>query len=600
MQSPDVPEFEIPIPDNEEERLIVLQQHQIMNTAQEPAFNRIIDLVKHYIDYPIIAITFIDKDTQFLKASCGLDMTLMPRKMSFCTHTIAANAPVIVADTHQDERFKRNPLVVGETNCRAYIGIPILVNDRRGQQVALGALCLLDQVVREAPSTEQLSVLKNFCDIISDTLSLRLQQRQAERADEVKTAFLANMSHEIRTPMNGIMGILALIEQTPLNAQQQNYIRHIKNSNEHLLNIVNDILDLSKVESGKMPFESIPVDLRQLCEQVYSGFLARAQDNQLNLVFDYPPAIPQYVKTDPVRVRQILINLVSNALKFTPKFGTITLKAAACCEDCQVKLQVIDTGVGIKPESQAVIFDAYNQADKFTHRIYGGTGLGLSVCKALAEGMGGTVQVASEQGEGSTFSLCLPLELSDEAAYRQWHQHHQADMTPHERLSAHILLAEDNELNAMVAVKSLLKYGYQVTRAKDGLEAVQLFETAPSRYQIILMDHQMPLMDGVEATKVLRQKFARLPPIIAVTAHAMHGDKEVYLKAGMQDYCTKPYKPEMLDQMIQRWLHAEQVGLSTAFADVPSMALSWPGVGGESDDEANHRVTTMTTHKANP
>ncbi|HCC65907.1 MAG TPA: hybrid sensor histidine kinase/response regulator, partial [Moraxella sp.] len=222
----------------------------------------------------------------------------------------------------------------------------------------------------------------------------------------------------------------------------------------------------------------------------------------------------------------------------------------------QIKFNVIDTGVGIKPESLEVIFDAYNQADKFTHRLYGGTGLGLSVCKALAEGMGGTIKVTSEKNKGSTFTLSLPMIATDEISYQQWHQSHdETKIQPLERLPAHVLLAEDNELNAMVAVKSLKKYGYEVTRAKDGLEAVNFYKADPSKYHIILMDHQMPIMDGVEATKILKQSFNQLPPIIAVTAHAMHGDKEVYLNAGMQDYCTKPYKPEALDVMIQRWLH---------------------------------------------
>lgn len=545
-----------PIASNEKQRLAVLDEYHIIQTNKECEFERISALAKAFFGTKIVAITFLDADIQFFKSRIGLEAHSTSRDVAFCNYTITQNDTFVTLDTHQDIRFKNNPLVTGYPYIRFYAGAPIVVHDNQGREFALGALCVIDDQPHQDFDANQQRVLADLAAMVSDTLKLRQQRYQAERADEVKTAFLANMSHEIRTPMNGIMGMLELLEQTPLDTQQQHYIKSIKTSNEHLLTIVNDILDLSKVESGKIRFESIPVDLAQLCQDVYQCFLATAKDNSVELAFDYPDNLPKYVNTDPVRVRQILINLVNNAIKFTPKQGKVTIQAMNGCDKHQIKFNVIDTGVGIKPESLAVIFDAYNQADKFTHRLYGGTGLGLSVCKALAEGMGGTIKVTSEKNKGSTFTLSLPMIATDEISYQQWHQSHdETTIQPLERLPAHVLLAEDNELNAMVAVKSLKKYGYEVTRAKDGLEAVNFYKADPSKYHIILMDHQMPIMDGVEATKILKQSFSQLPPIIAVTAHAMHGDKEVYLNAGMQDYCTKPYKPEALDVMIQRWLH---------------------------------------------
>lgn len=545
-----------PIANNEKQRLAVLDEYHIIQTNKEAEFERISTLAKAFFGTKIVAITFLDADIQFFKSRIGLEAHSTSRDVAFCNYTITQNDTFVTLDTHQDTRFKNNPLVTGYPYIRFYAGAPIVVRDSQGREFALGALCVIDDQPHQDFDANQQRVLADLAALVSDTLKLRQQRYQAERADEVKTAFLANMSHEIRTPMNGIMGMLELLEQTPLDTQQQHYIKSIKASNEHLLTIVNDILDLSKVESGKIRFESIPVDLAQLCQDVYQCFLAAAKDNSVELTFDYPDNLPKYVNTDPVRVRQILINLVNNAIKFTPKQGKVTIQAMKGCDKHQIKFNVIDTGVGIKPESLEVIFDAYNQADKFTHRLYGGTGLGLSVCKALAEGMGGTIKVTSEKNKGSTFTLSLPMIATDEISYQQWHQSHdETTIQPLERLPAHVLLAEDNELNAMVAVKSLKKYGYEVTRAKDGLEAVNFYKADPSKYHIILMDHQMPIMDGVEATKMLKQSFNQLPPIIAVTAHAMHGDKEVYLNAGMQDYCTKPYKPEALDVMIQRWLH---------------------------------------------
>lgn len=541
---------------NESHRLSVLDDYQIMYTQKEYAFDRITELAKQFFGTLFVAITFLDKDKQFYKSITGLDIeeNSCSRDLAFCHYTILQDEAFVVLDTLLDERFCNNPFVNLAPFVRFYAGVPILVPDNDGNLVALGSLCLIDDKPRESFLEAERQALLKFADIVSDTLCLRKQQRQAKHASEMKSAFLANMSHEIRTPMNGIMGMLDLLSQTQINEQQKEYIKYIQHSNEHLLNIVNDILDLSKIESGKMEFETIDVDLKQLCEQITSIFMVHAKSADIELSFDYPDDLPHYVKTDPVRVRQILVNLVHNAIKFTPKKGKVRLQAIGCADNGEIKLQVIDTGRGIRSDSQKVIFDAYNQADKFTHRIYGGTGLGLSVCKALAEGMGGTILLESEEGKGSTFSLCLPLLLVDETLFQQKNVCLSDKNQRYKRFIAHILLAEDNHLNAMVAMKSLKKFGYTVDLAKDGKEALDMYQQNPSKYQMILMDHQMPIMDGVEATKMLRRKFEKLPPIIAVTAHAMHGDKDIYIKAGMQDYLTKPYKPEALDDMIQAWL----------------------------------------------
>lgn len=542
--------------ENEAHRLSVLDDYQIMYTQKEYAFDRITELAKQFFDTLSVAITFLDKDNQFYKSIIGLENETdrCSREFVFCNYTILQNQAFVILDTHLDLQFRDNPFVTEAPFVRFYAGVPILVPDNQGNMVALGALCLLDDKPRDSFSQSEQQALAKFADIVSDTLCLRKQQLQAKHANEMKTAFLANMSHEIRTPMNGIMGMLDLLSQTDINEQQKEYIKHIQHSNEHLLNIVNDILDLSKIESGKMNFEIIEVDLKQLCEQIIAIFVANAKSGGIELSFDYSDNLPHYVKTDPVRVRQILANLVNNAIKFTPPKGKVRLQAISCCDDCEIKLQVIDTGRGIRAESQKVIFDAYNQADKFTHRVYGGTGLGLSVCKALAEGMGGTISLESSEGKGSTFSLCLPLEVVDKSQFEQKNQENHNPKSMHERILAHILLAEDNHLNAMVAVKSLNKFGYTVDLAKDGKEALDMYQQNPSKYQMILMDHQMPIMDGVEATKILKKQFDKLPPIIAVTAHAMHGNKDLYIKVGMQDYLTKPYKPEALDEIIQLWL----------------------------------------------
>lgn len=602
--------------ERESERLEQLAKFGIMYSENEVGFDRIVRLVKAYMDVPVVGISFIDKDNQFIKASIGMQMPNVPRAMSICHHAIASTEPFIVADTHQNAVLKDHPLVVNHPFVRFYAGFPIVVTSEQHEPLVLGALCLVDSQPRPMLTDEQISVLKDFAFMVSDALQLRQQQQQAKRADEIKSAFLANISHEIRTPMSGIVGMLDLLNQTELNPQQLNYVSHIKDGNDYLLAIVNDIWDLSKAEKGDIRFKAMPTDLKSVCQQLIAGFYSQAVKQGVHLSLTYATDVPNSLLVDAKRVRQILSKLLSNALQFTPQGGQVTLRVVrdSHAEGDELLLQVKDTGRGISAETQAVIFDAYEQADKFTHRLYGGVGLGLSVCKAFAKGMGGQMQVSSEVGEGAMFTLRLPLQTIAQATFlpvdnqqktaqplapielepadcplvhttgllnipqpdkvdlteaivssvsqaEPCHQPPQAasSVSPQTttRLSAHILLVEDNELNAMVALKTLKKYGYTADRAKDGQEAVNIFTQSPEKYQMILMDHQMPIMDGVEATKLLIQRFNdRLPPVIAVTAHATHGDKSVYLDVGMKDCLPKPYKPEMLDNVIQKWLAA--------------------------------------------
>lgn len=590
--------------EREIQRLSQLAKFGIMYSENEVGFDRIVRLVKAYIDVPVVGISFIDKDSQFIKASVGMTMPNVPRAMSICNHTITSNEPFIVADTHQSTILQDHPLVINPPFVRFYAGFPIVVTSEQGERFVLGALCLVDSQPRAMLSDEQISVLQDFALMVSDALQLRQQQQEAKRADEMKTAFLANISHEIRTPMSGILGMLELLNQTNLNPQQLNYVNYIKDGNDYLLAIVNDIWDLSQAEKGDIHFKVTPTDLRAVCQQLIAGFYSQAIKQGVHLSLIYGTDVPTSLLVDAKRVRQILSKLIGNALHFTPKGGEVTLRVVrdAHPDGDQLLLHVKDTGRGISEDTQAVIFDAYEQADKFAHRLYGGVGLGLSVCKAFAKGMGGQMQVASEAGKGAMFSLRLPLQTIAQATFTQVNPNQlapslplapidselrldclivrqrgdlmnppvprlSADKSTHTatnttlsptfdtRLSAHILLVEDNELNAMVALKTLKKYGYTVDRAKDGQEAVNIFSQSPHKYQMILMDHQMPIMDGVEATKLLIERFSdRLPPVIAVTAHATHGDKSVYLNVGMKDCLAKPYKPEMLDDVIQKWL----------------------------------------------
>ena len=332
-----------------------------------------------------------------------------------------------------------------------------------------------------------------------------------------------------------------------------------------------------------MTIDTVPMSLANVCNEVVTLFAPKASQRSLILDYNYDKQLSSYVEGDPVRFKQIFSNLISNAIKFTREGGRISInvrqsKNCDCDEfmaraeatevtasmanydDMTFCITVTDTGVGIKAESLNAIFDAYNQADKSTHRLYGGTGLGLSVCKSLVSMMGGHIWANSVVGEGTTFKVLLPLKLIEKEEYTAWQQANHIDIAPEWHYNGHILLVEDDNVNAMIAQKALRGSGHLVTHVTDGQKAIDEFTANPKRYDIILMDHHMPIMDGMQATIELHQRFDAdsLPPIIALTANAMDGEREKYLQVGMQDYCSKPFKKEQLNALVQYWLMYKQ------------------------------------------
>ena len=541
-----------PTPHNELERLAALKRYNILDTLPEHTFDDATKLVSYICSVPIAHISFIDRDRQWFKSEIGIGVSEVPREISFCRYTIMESEMVEISDTHLNERFKDDPNVVEGFKVRFYAGVPLTTPDGYN----IGTICAIDHVAKELNESQRnaLSIIArhviNQLELGTKNNELAKQKKIAERAVLAKDSFLANMSHEIRTPLNAIIGFTDLLAQTKLDDVQRDYINSVQVAEENLLLIINDILDLSKIESGNLMIDAQPFNLKKTLKHVYDLLKVKVPAAvEFNLFLDAD--MPEIAIGDQGKLNQILVNLAGNALKFTEE-GEVTIsvkKVNESADDYSLRFSVKDTGIGIPEKKLKTIFERFTQAEESTTRKFGGTGLGLNIVKQLIELQNAEIHVKSRQGVGSEFFFVITYK---KANYIEKTDEPSAEYNPGK---LKILLCEDNALNQKLAKIVIHNFGFELDIAENGEIGIDLL--SKNKYDLVLMDLQMPVKDGYQTTHHIRNKMNLSIPIIAMTAHSLVGEQERCYKEGMNAYVPKPFKQEVLLEAIKTALNKD-------------------------------------------
>jgi two-component system, sensor histidine kinase len=542
----------IPIPENDQERLEALQSYDILDTAPEEALDHFTDLAAAYLDTPIALISLVDESRQWFKSRHGLDATETARELAFCSHAIMDDQVFIVGDATKDERFASNPLVTGDPNVRFYAGAPLINKDG----FRLGTLCAIDDKPREISKNEE-RILKMLAELVIEQFEIRrtnvllkeqqkeleIAKRSAEDANRAKTEFLSAMSHELRTPMNAILGFGQLLGHMPgetLSEKQLDYTEQILNSGQHLLELIDQVLELSKIEAGQISLSLENVDPFAVMEECITMVNSKAEDDDIQIFLNCDAADLTQIWTDRGRFRQVLINLLSNAIKYNRVGGSITLTSEKIGNH-SLKFNVSDTGYGIPASQQPFMFEPFNRLGKENSTVEG-TGIGLTISKQIIEFLGGEISFSSQEDVGSTFSLELPINEDKLMAANKQIADNSSNFHEDETSGAMttILYVEDNPSNLHL-MEELIKRlpNYAMISAPSAELALHI--ARDEQPNVVLMDINLPGMDGVEALKHLRaQKETKDIPVIALTAAAMPREIERGKEAGFQEYITKP------------------------------------------------------------
>lgn len=506
------------------------------------------ELFKVVFDHTAAAITVTDHQERIVAWNPFAEQMLEMGKEDFFNQPVQSLYP-------EREWRKFRKLKIRQKGAVSGIMTQVYKKDRALLDVDASISILKDA---EGKVIGSIGILRDISKQIKIQEMLVQAKLAAEEANSSKSVFLAKMSHELRTPMNAVLGMLDLTLDTPLTDEQKDNLKVAQEAAGNLLGLLNDILDLSKAEVGKISIEAVEISPREIIRSVWKGLMILTSNKGIELRYSVADDVPDLVIGDPVRIRQIIINLINNAIKFTHKgYVEVGLKVLTRKEQaCELIFSVKDTGIGIPKDKIGSLFEMFSQVDEKTARRYGGTGLGLAICKKLVEMMGGRIWIESELGKGSAFNFILPLSVSQSTAalgssLKGAAASLDASLADDGLGKIRILLAEDNVVNQKVASRMLEKRGWEVVIANNGQEALD--RLAKSHFDVVLMDDHMPEMTGIEATAVIRNEEKQTGlhmPIIAMTANAMSGDRERYLSLGMDEYVSKPIDRGVLFQTI--------------------------------------------------
>ncbi|PJZ36376.1 hybrid sensor histidine kinase/response regulator [Leptospira levettii] len=537
-----------PLPKNEAARLSALKGLEILDTPEEEMFDEITKLASMICDAPISLVSLIDETRQWFKSHHGLKARETPRSLAFCSHAILGDELFVIPNAKRDNRFKNNPLVNGDPNVIFYAGIPLALDD----QIKLGTLCVIDNKPREL-NEEQLQMLRllgkqtvRLLQMRKDRDKLEIEKRSAERANAAKRDFIAAISHDIRNPLNSLLGMSEMIREQPIPESIHHYVDHIKNAGEVILNLVNDTIELSRLEENASVLNNEWFHLSQ-CLEVYHNFF-KQETKRKKIEFQLKNEISEtvYLLSDKRKLEKIIWNLTANAVKFT-HHGSVDCHVyleTKADENANLIIEIKDTGPGISPEIKDRLFQKYNEFVPEGCEI-SGSGLGLSIVKLSLEEMNGEINVESKVGEGSTFKVKIPTVWKREelSPGQKNLTNHNDSYLPQFSSRKKVLIADDNELNRKVLKNYLKPLPFDIVEANNGIETERILGS--DQFDIAFLDIEMPGKHGTEIAKALSSEKTR-PILFACTGLCMPEEKEHILNSGFEYFMPKPYLKEEL------------------------------------------------------
>ena len=531
-----------PTPENEAARLKALLDYEVLDTAEERVFDELTLLASEICETPIALISLVDPKRQWFKSVVGLDAKETPRELAFCAHAILQQDLFEVEDALADPRFSDNPLVTGDPKVRFYAGTPLLTPEG----LAIGTLCAIDNKPKKLNEFQAKALAILGRNVISQ-MELRRKIKLLKEHDKNKTEFLSNMSHELRTPLNAIISFSSLLIQndthTKYDEKLSQYLQHIEYSGKRLLSVVNTILDINKIEAGMMGLDPSPCEIRDLLTQLKGMLAISADEKHIDLQTQVTADVPQIILVDEAKLGQIIINLVSNAIKYTPPYKSVLVMLN--CANKVLSLSVQDQGIGICHEDKAKLFSKFQQVGNAKNAQ--GSGLGLAITKGLIELMQGNIKVQSEPQFGSTFTVELPLQIPQDNTTAATSVNKTPSFDPQSR----ILVVEDNEINQVVIEAMLATYQLTASIVDSGEAALKIMQDKP--FDLILMDIHLPGINGIETSRQIRQTFTTLP-IVALSADTFEQERTKNSQSVFDDFLTKPIEVPKLTEVLERFL----------------------------------------------